>query len=780
MSFRVRLALLLVAILVSVQALTWVSVFEVTRRESIRDGERQLGATADAIARQLDDVSDRVANSVQILSLDYALREAIAQHDRATVLSALRNHGRRVGAARMLLMDLDGSITADTDAPDSDRRGVFPFPGLLDTATDHPAAAMVAMDGRAYWMVVVTVNAPQPVAMIAAGIPIDDRFLAGMQKLSPLPKNIELVASTARGPWTVVAHGMPHTPLATALLGNAQTLPAAATLVQSGGREYLALARPFGHSPANTTMAMVIGYSLDDALGPFRAVTTTWIALVAFGLIAGVLGAILIARGVSRPLESLAVASTRIASGDYTPPPSPGSRQDELARLSTAFAQMTAAIREREERIRFQAAHDAATGLPNRNAAEAAIADDLRSEPSGHGALLMVGLARLPDIVKTLGHAIGDGLMREAGRRLQEAAAGRLVARAADNQLLLWLPRAERSEAINRAVALRDRIGQPYHEHDLTLDAAPAIGIALRPEHGRDADALLRHADVALLAALSQEEPLAVYDPATDPHRPDRLALMGELREAIDGNQLELHYQPKLSFASGRIEGVEGLVRWTHPQRGAIAPDDFVPLAERTGNVRRLTRWILATGIAQARRWQDAGSALRVALNLSARDLTDADLPNRVAELLALHRLPVERLMLEVTESAVMGEPEPSIAVLRRLAEQGLEIAIDDFGVGQSSLAYLRRLPVREIKIDKSFVRNLALDRDDQAIVRAIVDLGHRLGFRVTSEGVEDRAALEFLAEVGCDHAQGYFIARPLSLHALTHFLAQREAAAAL
>src|SRR5262249_7097350 len=156
--------------------------------------------------------------------------------------------------------------------------------------------------------------------------------------------------------------------------------------------------------------------------------------------------------------------------------------------------------------------------------------------------------------------------------------------------------------------------------------------------------------------------------------------------------------------------------------------------------------------------WQESGSALRVALNLSARDLTDAELPNRITELLALHRLPVERLTLEVTESAVMGEPEPSIAVLRRLAEQGLEIAIDDFGVGQSSLAYLRRLPVREIKIDKSFVRNLALDRDDQAIVRAIVDLGHRLGFRVTSEGVEDRAALDFLAEVGCDHAQGYFI----------------------
>jgi EAL domain-containing protein (putative c-di-GMP-specific phosphodiesterase class I) len=255
---------------------------------------------------------------------------------------------------------------------------------------------------------------------------------------------------------------------------------------------------------------------------------------------------------------------------------------------------------------------------------------------------------------------------------------------------------------------------------------------------------------------------VSVYAPELDPNRPERLALMGDLRHALDGNALEIHYQPRLDLLTNGIVGCEGLVRWPHPQRGYVPPDDFVPLAEKSGNVRRLTRWVLANGIAQAQRWRTDARELRVALNLSARDLDDADLPRRVGELLAAHGLPPERIVLEVTESAVMGEPDAAIGVLRRLADQGIDIAIDDFGVGQSSLAYLRRLPVRELKVDKSFVRAVGHVAEDQAIVRAIVELGQRLGFRVTAEGVEDAAALDYLRGIGCNHAQGYLIGRPM------------------
>ena len=775
MGFRVRLVAFLVAILVIVQGLTWLLVFEVTRHESIKVGERQLASAAAVFVNQLDDISLRIANSVQVLALDYALRESIAEHDRATVLSALRNHGRRVGAARMLLMDLDGHISADTGSADPDGRptgnhALFPFPELLNGVLEHPVAAVVAMDGHAYWMVVVTVNAPQPLALIAAGIPIDDQLLANMQRLSTLPKNIELIASTDRGPWKVVARGDRHVPLSAPLLRDGKALPAAPVLVKVDGREYVALARPFGRSPGNVAMAVVIGYSLDEALGPFRSVTATWLLLVLLGLAVGAVGAWLIARGVARPLEELADTAARIASGDYTPPP-PRRRHDELARLADAFTRMLGAIREREERIRFQAEHDAITGTPNRIAAEAIVQRDLATTARHSGALLMIGLARLPDIVKTMGHTISDHLMHDASVQLQTLAPGQLVACATDSQLLLWLPGAGRSEAITLAFRVRDALGRPWREAELSIDAAPAIGIALHPQHGADASALLQHAEVALFAALGHEDPVSFYEPATDPHRPARLALMGELRQALDGDQLSIAYQPRLDIAMDRIEGVEGLVRWDHPLHGPMGPDEFVPLAEKTGNIRHLTRWVLASGIAQLRQWMDEGRELRLALNLSARDLDDADLPRRVAALLGAHGVPARRLVLEVTESAVMAEPDAALKVLQRLAAQDIDIAIDDFGVGQSSLAYLRRLPVRELKIDKSFVARLGVDREDQAIVRAIVDLGHRLGFRVVAEGVENSTALDCLRDMGCDFAQGFFIARPLEAAALRDFL---------
>jgi EAL domain-containing protein (putative c-di-GMP-specific phosphodiesterase class I) len=282
----------------------------------------------------------------------------------------------------------------------------------------------------------------------------------------------------------------------------------------------------------------------------------------------------------------------------------------------------------------------------------------------------------------------------------------------------------------------------------------------------------LRHAEVAMIAVIAATDQVGVYDAATDPHRPERLSLMGELREAIVRGGLELHYQPKLALASGHIDSSEALVRWRHPTLGPIAPDLFVPLAEESGNIRQLTRWVLAAGIAQAARWQAQGLAMRVSLNVSARDLDDVELPRRIADLLAIHGVAPESIALEITESAIMGKPDAAIAVLRRLAEQGIDLAIDDFGIGQSSFAYLRRLPVRELKIDRTFVSRLGHSREDQEIVRAIIDLGHRLGYRVTAEGVEDAPTLAWLGEAGCDHAQGYLVSRPLAVDAFDGFVA--------
>ncbi len=711
---------------------------------------------------------------MQVLSLDYALRSAIAQRDQSTVLSALRNHGRRIGADRMLLIGLDDTIRSDTSNPNAADAGRFPFPDLAEAALERPAAAVVAMDGKAYWMIVVPVYAPEPIALIAAGIPVDNPLLARLQQLSALPNTIELVSDTGGGHWTDVARGTESVSLAGAMRAAGQSLPLAPTLVRADGREYVALATRLRESQKSAPVAAVLGYSLDDALRPYRSVALAWASLVALGLGAGLIVAMLIARSVAHPIETLAATVHRVETGDYT---APGNihATSEIGQLAAAFTTMTHAIAEREERIRHQALHDAVTGLPNRKAAESAIQQALAQDSTASGALLMVGLARLPEIIQTMGHSICDRVMHDAGARLLPFAARGFVARATDAQFSVWLDNTGKADAIAVAFRILDALGVPYQESDLSIDTAPAIGIALYPAHGNEASALLRRAEVALIAALDSADPVAVYDPTTDPHRPERLTLMTDLREALDSHQLRLHYQPKLNLADRHVDSVEALVRWNHPQRGSVSPETFIALAERTGNIRRLTRWVLATAIAQAQEWSARGYMLRIAVNLSARDLDDAELPRRIGDLLSLHGVSPRSIVLELTESAVMGEPELAVQVLKRLADMGIDLAIDDFGVGQSSFAYLRRLPVREIKIDRLFTQRLGEDVGDRTLVRSIVELGHRLGYRVTAEGVETRAAIEYLSSIGCDHAQGYLIARALASDQVERLFSRRE-----
>ena len=775
MGFRLRLASFFVAVLVIVQGLTALLVYRVAREQLIGEGQRQLQVASSAFSKQLADVSRRVADSVNLLALDYALRSSFAQHDQATLLSALRNHGRRVGARQMMAIDAEGNVQADTGATVAAGTR-FPYPDLIDHALDQPAAAVVAWQGGAQWMVVVPVFAPNLVGFVAAIIPLDNRLLTQLQGQSTLPKQVELASLERDGQWRLLAHGDAPADLTRTLLMAGTQLPTTPRTRRVEGREYVVQGVWLDRSEGSAPVAAMLGYSVDDALRPYRNVAYAWGAISVLGLLVGLIGAWLIARGISRPVERLADAAGRIAAGDYTladiATPEPGGR-DELAQLETAFAGMSAAIREREARILHQSSHDQVTGLANRATAEVMIDRVLAEQPGTPAALLMVVLERLPEIIKTLGHEVCDRAMRHAGESLQEPTRGGVIARATDGQFSVFLPQTNRQAAIATAFRIVEALSEPYREDDFILDLAPAVGIALAPTHGDHAGELLRRAEVALIATRGADEPVAVYDPGTDPHRPDRLSLMADLRDALTHDQgLELHYQPKLNLHNGHIDCAEALVRWRHPRLGMVSPATFVPLAEESGNVRKLTRWVLAAGIAQAGRWQEAGLGLRLSLNISARDLDDNDLPRRVAELLSIHRVNAGSIVLEVTESAIMGKPDAAIAVLRRLAELGVDLSIDDFGVGQSSFAYLRRLPVRELKIDQTFVRHLGDAREDQLIVRSIVDLGHSLGYHVTAEGVEDSAGLMQLAGMGCDHGQGYLIARPMDAAAFEAFLA--------
>ena len=773
LTFRNRLAGFLVLTLIVVQALTAVTVYSVTRQALIDQGKKQLAVAGDLFLQQLENLSQRVAEGVQILSLDFALRQAIAMQNNETVLSALRNHGRRVGATRMMLVGLDGKINGDT----SDPRAIgtpFSFPDLLDkAAAEGHATAVIAVEGKAYWSVLVPVMAPIPIAFIGADIPLDDAMVDHLRSLSSLPREVVLVTDVGNGKWLPLAQSLDSPEIIGQLLPNRAPPPVErAILVSAGGRRDLVLSRRLETSAASTPVLAVLGLSLDEALQRYHPIILAFAALLAVGLALALAGAVLIARGVARPIEYLAGVARRIAKGDYTPHPRL-EWADEIGQLSSALGNMAVAIGEREERIREQARTDGPTGLPNRLSVIERIESDLASLRQRPSSLLMVGLPRLQEIVNTLGHDFRDELMRHVGGRLSDTVGEQgLVGRVADIAFAVWLPGND--AALSAAHRLIFAVGEYYRQGDATVDIAAAVGIARTPEHAADAGSLLQRADIALHDALARSDDRIVeYDPVANPHRAEHLTLMSDLREALDNQELRLHYQPKLDLASGMVGGAEALVRWTHAKRGFVPPDEFIQLAEETGNIRRLTDWALGTGIAQAAEWHGRNQGLRVSVNLSVRDLGNPLLPERVGRLMQENGIKPESIVLEITESAIMGEPDAAIAVLRRLAEMGIDLSIDDFGVGQSSLTYLRRLPVRELKIDKSFVLKLAHSADDAIIVRSIVELGHNLGYKVTAEGIEDAAALAFLREIGCDYGQGYHIAKPLPVESFDRFLAE-------
>jgi diguanylate cyclase (GGDEF)-like protein len=447
-----------------------------------------------------------------------------------------------------------------------------------------------------------------------------------------------------------------------------------------------------------------------------------------------------------------------------------------IATASRKLQRQAEALRSSAERDRHQATHDALTGLPNwvllRDRLERALASATRS--SGEVALLLIDLDRFKEINDTLGHSYGDKLLRQVGPRLQSAVRdGDTLARLGGDEFAVLLPVVDGAdEARTVAERLREALHRPFDVDGVVLDVEASVGIAVSPWHGTDNEDLLRNADIAMYVAKELKAGAVVFEPEEHITPPSRLTVLGDLRRALDdGDELFLNYQPKYTLDGERIEGVEALLRWEHPTQGLIPPDEFIPVAEGTGIILRLTERVLGLALAQMRHWLDAGYRVPVAVNLSTRCLLDAGLPELVQELLAAHRVPAGLLRLEVTESAVMGDAARCMEVLQRLHDLGVHLSIDDFGTGYSSMAYLRRLPVDELKIDRSFVLGMTTTQQDAVLVRTAIDLGHNLGLTVVAEGVERAEHVLALRKLGCDIAQGYHFARPMLGEQMTELL---------
>ena len=424
----------------------------------------------------------------------------------------------------------------------------------------------------------------------------------------------------------------------------------------------------------------------------------------------------------------------------------------------------------------YLARHDALTGLPNR----LLLQEESQSRiirKKGSLALILMDLTEFKEVNDTLGHFAGDQLLRQVADRLNRFARepGTLVARLGGDEFAVLRNDAEAPEAEQLAERISETLGRPFLIAGMTLELDVSLGIALAPMHASDYDGLLQRADSAMYAAKRSNTIFALHTNEHETAHRQKLALASDLRRAIEEGQLTLHYQPKAVLATGEVAGVEALVRWNHPERGMIPPDNFIGLAERSGLIRQLTMWVLGTALDQVASWRDAGLEVPVSVNLSTRDLIDLRLPDEIGEALSRTDVPAELLELEITESVLMADPARARTIVTRLGELGATTTIDDFGAGYSSLAYLKSLPVHALKIDRSFVLGMTDNQHDATIVQAVVDLAHNLGLRVVAEGAEDMAVWERLRDAGCDEAQGYLLAQPLPPEQATAWLVKRR-----
>jgi diguanylate cyclase (GGDEF)-like protein len=765
---QTRITVLFVALLALVQVAAFWFVNAANSGNAHAKVEEELDIGRRVFARLLDQDAEKLKLSARVLAADFAFREAIATHDNRTIASVLTNHGARIGADAMSFVDLDGRVVSDTLRPRAETHP-FEYPALIDANRAGASASMEVLDGRAFQLVAVPVLAPLPIGYVVMGFAVDDALARDLRQLTELEVTFALDSSDG---WRVLASTLDPVQQHT-LLGAmpAHAGSAARMDLSLDGVEHQALVIPLVENQAR--IVAVLNRSLASALAAFERLRNTLFVLAGLSIVLSILGSVMVARNITRPLEALAGAAARIEQGDYTAPVEVR-RADEIGVLASSLNHMRGGIAERESRILKLAYEDPLTDLANRsrfsNELSRAIAEAIQGRYKL--SILMMDLDRFKYVNDTLGHGVGDHVLREVSRRLGRAVLeADCIARLGGDEFAILLRSGSDANCSETARRIIAALEVPILYEDQPLDVGTSIGIAHYPEHGRDAQTLVRNADIAMYAAKRHKAGFAIYDPHYDTSQQEHLSLLGELRRAVERDELRLYYQPKVSLSSSNISAVEALLRWEHPVRGLVPPGMFIPFAEHTGYIKLLTRWVMREAIRQCGAWLCEGLRLQVAVNISARDLMNRELPAEVGALLAEHGVPPALLCLEITESGFMEDPANAQKVLDRLAELGVRLSIDDYGTGYSSLSYIMRLPVQELKIDRSFISRMAVDEEISTIVRSTIELGHNLGLEVVAEGVEDLPVWNLLRALGCDDAQGFYMSRPLAAEALARWI---------
>lgn len=775
-SFRSKVLFLFSGLIVLAQISTAVAVLLATKTNLVEQAGKELEVGVRVFEQLLETRAQQLLNSVQVLSSDFGFRQAVATDDLPTIRSVLENHGDRVQADLMLLIDSQGRITASNKTIVTTGQD-FAYPDLLKTAQQQGTQAVVLLNGLPYQVVVVPVRAPLTVGWLCIGFMVDDVLAQELKAITKLEVSFWGNDGAEHTPYLASTLATEERQLLYETLQRDDKLLHAMSEPQLPDLPYVTYVRDLSIANKQQITAYLQG-SLRTALLPYRQLELQLIVLTAAALLLSLLTAAVFARGITRPVGVLVEAAERIESGVYDRAIELSGR-DELARLAATFNRMQRGIASREQRILHQAYHDELTGLPNRamlkDRFEMAIARATRAR--GSFAVMHVDLDRFKEVNDALGTQAGDDVLRSIGQRLLRLIRNTdTVVRLGGDEFLILLEDTTQQQALTLATKIGQGLTEPIAVFDRSIKLSASLGIALYPEHGEAQSMIMRRAGIAMLSAKKAHLGVCIYQQGQDEEHLRKIELIKDLELAIQDEQFYLQYQPKVDIKTELVQQLEALLRWKHPQLGFVSPDEFIALAESSGHIHNLTRLVIRKSIQQIRQWLDEGLTLSVAINLSALDLMESDLTAMISDTLAAHAVPASALILEITESTVVQDTERALRVLRELKQLGLHLAIDDYGTGHSSLAQLKRMPFDELKIDKSFVLNLDKSPDDALIVKSTIELAHKLGLSVIAEGVETAQAWALLAEYACDLVQGYYISRPLPAQEVAAWVTRHNA----
>jgi diguanylate cyclase (GGDEF)-like protein len=763
---QTRIVAVFLGMLLLVQAFSLGFIRDSIDRNARHAIQAELSTGEKVFLRLLNQNNANLDQATRVLASDYGFRAAIASGDAATLESALANNVERIHADLAVFADADFHLKASTTPQAAAFMHALRRYASKSTSVGNAQNQIDVIDGQPYQIVAVPVRAPAVIGWVGMGFRVDLRLLQDMSSLSGL--EVALLLHQRDDSWQVSISTLE--PGRWLHLGQAWEHPKTPTDsdgldLNVDGVEYSARAitLPGGKDQPPTTALLL--RSVDEALAPYKQLQLSLLVLTGVGVIVFGFGSVLMARRITTPLRVLSHSARRLERGDY------GAEvrlqyKGEIGELAQSFETMRQAIQTREGEIRRLAFQDALTDLPNREQ----FRHDLRhalTRASAEGqpcAVLMLDMDRFKHVNDVLGHRFGDRLLRAVAERLRQNALSPedVLARLGGDEFAILLHDTDAEGSLVVAQRILAAFERPITLDDHTVDLGAGIGVTSAPQHGLDADLLMSRAELAMYAAKQQQSGTVTYHPGLDSTSEESLTMLSDLRHAVDDNQMRLYLQPKIDLRTGAVLGGEALVRWQHPTRGMVPPMKFIPFAEQTGFVRVLTLWMIEQVATLSAQLREQGLPMKIAVNLSTRDLMDQELPTKLDRVLQRHHVDPKLIILEITESAIMDDPQRALNTLNRLHTLGVKLSIDDFGTGYSSLAYLKQLPVDELKIDRSFVMNMQNDLQDAKIVRSTVDLAHNLGLTVVAEGVETAMAWKLLSALSCDEAQGYFIAKPM------------------